>query len=74
VAALTFDSFGLLFQAIKAAGKVDRESVRTALASIPMYDGVTGSMEFKGTGDPVKSAVIIQIKAGKFTYFQTAKP
>ncbi|HLA25142.1 MAG TPA: ABC transporter substrate-binding protein [bacterium] len=74
VAALTYDSFGLLFQAIRASGKVDREAVRAALAAIPSFEGVTGTMEFKGTGDPVKSAVIIQIKNGKFTYFQTAKP
>ena len=38
------------------------------------FDGVTGTMEFKGSGDPVKSAVVIQIKDGKFTYFQTVKP
>jgi branched-chain amino acid transport system substrate-binding protein len=74
VAALTYDSFGLLFQAITAAGKVDREAVREALASITLYEGVTGNMEFRGTGDPVKSAVVIQIKDGKFTYFTTANP
>lgn len=74
VAALTWDSFGLLFQAIQAAGKLDRLAVRDALAKISSFEGVTGSMEFKGTGDPVKSAVVIQIKDGKFTYFQTAKP
>ncbi|MEN6544437.1 MAG: ABC transporter substrate-binding protein [Armatimonadia bacterium] len=74
VAALTYDSFGLLFQALKAAGKADREAVRTALAAITQYDGVTGTMQFKGTGDPIKSAVVIQIKDGKFKYYQTAKP
>lgn len=74
VAALTWDSFGLLFQAIQAAGKLDRLAVRDALAKISNFEGVTGLMEFKGTGDPVKSAVVIQIKDGKFTYFQTAKP
>jgi branched-chain amino acid transport system substrate-binding protein len=74
VAALTYDSFGLLFQAIKTAGGTDREAVRTALAAITAYDGVTGTMQFKGTGDPIKSAVVIQIKGGKFTYYQTAKP
>ena len=31
-------------------------------------------MQFKGTGDPIKSAVVIKIKDGKFHYFQTAKP
>ncbi len=74
VAALTYDSFGLLFQALQTAGKVDRQAVRDALASITAFEGVTGNMQFKGTGDPVKSAVILQIKEGKFTYFATANP
>ena len=74
VAALTYDSFGLLFQAIQAAGKIDRQAVRDALAGITLYEGVTGSMQFKGTGDPIKSAVLLQIKNGKFTYFATANP
>ncbi len=74
VAALTYDSFGLLFQAIQAAGKIDRQAVRDALAAITLYEGVTGNMQFKGTGDPVKSAVILQIKDGKFVYFTTANP
>lgn len=74
VAALTYDSFGLLFAALKAAGKTDRQAVRDALAAITSYEGVTGTMQFKGTGDPIKSAVVIQVKGGKFTYYQTAKP
>lgn len=74
VAALTYDSFGLLFQAIQAAGKIDRQAVRDAIAGITMYEGVTGNMQFKGTGDPIKSAVILQILNGKFTYFSTANP
>lgn len=74
VAALTYDSFGLLFQALQDAGRVDREAVREALASITDYDGVTGSMTFKGTGDPIKSAVFIKIDNGKFTYFDSVAP
>jgi branched-chain amino acid transport system substrate-binding protein len=74
LAALTWDSFSLLFDAIKSAGKLDRLAVRDSLAKISSFEGVTGTMEFKGSGDPIKSAVVIQIKDGKFTYFQTAKP
>jgi branched-chain amino acid transport system substrate-binding protein len=75
VAALTYDSFGLLFQALKTAGKNDRQAVRDALAGIPKYTGVTGDMQFKeGSGDPVKSAVILNIKDGKFTWFANAEP
>jgi len=74
VAALTYDSFGMLLQAIQAAGSLDREAIREALASITAYEGVTGTMEFRGTGDPIKSAVIIQIREGAFHYFATANP
>jgi branched-chain amino acid transport system substrate-binding protein len=74
VAALTYDSFGLLFQAIQAAGQVDRQAVRDALASITSFEGVTGNMQFNGTGDPVKSAVILQVKDGKFVYYSSAAP
>lgn len=74
VAALTYDSFGLAFQAIQAAGKIDREAVNQALHNVSRYEGVTGILQFKGTGDPVKSAVVLQIKGGKFVYYTTAQP
>lgn len=75
VAALTYDSVGLLKQAIASAGKLDRQAVRDAMAKIPNYDGVTGKMQFReGSGDPVKSAVIVQIKDGKFVWFADAQP
>ncbi len=74
VAALTYDSFGLLFQALQAADKAEGQAARDALASITAYEGVTGNMQFKGTGDPIKSAVVIQIRSGKFAYFQSANP
>jgi len=74
VAALTYDAFQILFLAIQTAGKIDREAVRDALASIEHYAGVTGDMEFRGTGDPVKSAVVLQIQDGQFRYFASVAP
>jgi branched-chain amino acid transport system substrate-binding protein len=75
VAALTYDSFGLLWEALKLAGKVDRESIRTGMTTITDYAGVTGNMAFvAGSGDPVKSAVILQIKGDKFVWFANANP
>jgi branched-chain amino acid transport system substrate-binding protein len=75
VAALTYDSFGLAWEALKSAGKVDRQAMRDALAKIPSYDGVTGNMKFvEGSGDPIKSAVILQIKGDKFVWFANANP
>lgn len=75
VAALTYDAFGLLWTALKSAGKVDRQAVRDALAKVPKYEGVTGTMQFQeGSGDPIKSAVILQIKNGAFVFFANANP
>ena len=75
VAALTYDSFGLLWKALQDAGSVDREAVRNAMAKIPSYDGVTGNMQFQeGSGDPIKSAVIIKIVDQAFNWFANAAP
>ena len=53
----------------------DREAVRDALAVLPGYDGVTGEMQFNaGSGDPIKSAVILRIANGRFVWFANAKP
>jgi len=75
VAALTYDSFGLLWQALVSAGEVDRQAVRDALAQISNFEGVTGVMRFQdGSGDPIKSAVILQIVDGKAIFFANANP
>ena len=75
VAALTYDSFGLLWTAVKNAKAPDRASIRDALAKLSGYNGVTGTMQFKeGSGDPIKSCVIVQVKDGKFAFFANANP
>jgi len=75
VAALTYDAMGLITEAIRTAGKADRQAVRDALAEIPKYEGVTGTLQFQpGSGDPVKSAVILQIKDGKFVWIANGQP
>lgn len=77
VAALTNDSLGLLLDAVKASGKIDdRLAVRDALRSVPAREGVTGAMTFVGAvgGDPVKGAVVLRIKDGKFTWVANAAP
>ncbi len=73
VAALTYDAGMLICKAVSRAGSLDRIKVRDALAHED-YDGVTGKIAFNGTGNPLKSVVILQIKDGHFKYFTTVKP
>jgi branched-chain amino acid transport system substrate-binding protein len=75
VAALTFDACGLLTEALTAGGKNDREALREALSKIREYKGVTGTFRFEpGSGDPIKSAVVLQIKDGAFQWVTNAQP
>jgi branched-chain amino acid transport system substrate-binding protein len=74
VAALTYDAVKLLCAAITQAGALDRKKVRDALASIQKFEGVTGQMNFRNLCDPVKSAVILLIKDGKFAYHASVQP
>ncbi len=74
VAALTYDAFGLLFKAITTQPEVTPDAVRNGLRSIGRYEGVTGAMEYRGSGDPVKSAVILQIQNGDFHFYKLANP
>ena len=75
VAALTYDACGLITKAIEQGGKNDREALREALAKIREFKGVTGTFRFEpGSGDPLKSAVVLQIKDGAFQWVTNAQP
>ncbi len=75
VAALTYDACGLMTDALEKAGKNNREALREALSQIREYKGVTGTFRFEpGSGDPIKSAVVLQIKDGAFQWVTNAQP
>lgn len=75
IVALNYDAVHLLKLGIENAQSLDRTAIRDGLASIEMYEGVTGNMKFdNGNGDPTKSAVLIQISEGEFKYLDTVEP
>lgn len=75
VAALTHDAFGLLVEALKLAKAPERQALRDAMALVKGYQGVTGEIRFvEGSGDPIKSAVIMQVKGERFTWVTNAAP
>jgi branched-chain amino acid transport system substrate-binding protein len=81
VAALTWDSLGLIQQAIQNSGKItgkvkkDRKAIRDALAKIKNFKGITGNMTFTEEGDPIKCAVIVRISdKGEYEFYQSVCP
>jgi branched-chain amino acid transport system substrate-binding protein len=65
IAALTYDAFGLLFEAIEKQGSFAGPALRDGLAQIEGYQGVTGTFSFHGSGEPLKEGMIVSILDGQ---------
>ena len=73
LAALGYDATNMMLDAIQRAGSTDGDKIKDAMAKAD-YKGVTGQVKFDGDRNPVKSAVIIEIKGGKQVYKTTVNP
>ncbi len=73
-AALGYDSAGLLFNAIQRAGSIRPGEIQKILESTRSYPGVTGSISFDSSRNPVKPGVIFKYSNDKFEYFTTVSP
>ncbi len=73
LATLGYDAMTLMLDAIKRAGKTDGKSIRDALKAADLAV-VSGQVKFDDSRNPVKSAVIIEIKDGKQVYKTTVNP
>lgn len=74
LAALTYDSVYLVAEALKRAGQANPVALREALAGTKDFVGVTGQIAFDQDRNPRKSAVVIRLQDGKFTYLETVQP
>jgi branched-chain amino acid transport system substrate-binding protein len=63
-AALAYDAFLLLTEAIKTAGTTRTSEVREALITIKDFEGATGKTSFTSEGTPVKKPFIYSVKEG----------
>lgn len=72
-AILTYDATRLFLEALKRAGTADgailRDTIRTTT-----FSGVSGTTTFDENRNPIKSAVIIQVREGVFKYVTTVQP
>jgi len=75
VAALAYDACALIAAAIESCGRIDREAVREAVGRIKDFRGATGEFRFvPGSGDPRKSAAILQFRDGAWRWVENAAP
>jgi branched-chain amino acid transport system substrate-binding protein len=75
IAALAYDSVGLLVTSMRNQGKSDPEAIRAGLSATTDYAGATGTIGYAGgSGDPVKSALILQFKDGRVLLARQVDP
>lgn len=74
LAACGYDSAIVLIDAIKRAGTTEAKKLRDALAATKDFPAVTGKITINENRDASKSAVILQVKGGKFEYLETVQP
>ncbi|HPG85163.1 MAG TPA: ABC transporter substrate-binding protein [Spirochaetales bacterium] len=73
-AVLGFDGYLLAIDAIKRADSVDPLKIRDAIAATKDFAGAAGYVTLDANGDPIKSAVIKEVKGGKFVFKTTVAP
>ncbi len=74
LAALGYDATHMLVQAIARAGSDDPKAIRDALAATKDFAGITGTITLNENRDAVKSAVVLEVRNGKFVYKETVDP
>src|SRR5664280_201343 len=72
-AALAYDATGLFLDAFKTAGSIKGSDIRDAMKNTS-FSGVSGDYKFDANRNPIKSAVILQIKNGQQTFLMTVNP
>ena len=73
LATLAYDAANMLMQAMNTAESTDPAVVKDALAAIE-FDGVSGHITLDANHNPIKSAVILQVKDGAVSYKETVSP
>lgn len=73
-AALGYDAYMLIVDAITRAGKADSASIQEAIKTTTDFVGATGNITLDENGDAVKSAVINKVVDGEFKYLMTIEP
>ncbi|MCX6055402.1 MAG: ABC transporter substrate-binding protein [Chloroflexi bacterium] len=73
LAALAYDATNLMLSGIQAAGADDTDKVKTALEGIT-FKGVSGTITFDASHNPIKSATILKVTAEGIKFEAVVNP
>ncbi|MBZ2175902.1 ABC transporter substrate-binding protein [Schnuerera sp. xch1] len=73
-AALGYDAYMVIMDAIERANSAEPQAIKDALAETERFTGATGYITLDENGDAVKSAIIKRVENGEFVYLTTVDP
>ena len=73
-AALGYDCYNLVLDAIERAGSSDPKAIRDTMAKTKGFVGATGIITLDSNGDATKSAVVLVVKDGQFKLVDVVHP
>ncbi|MGC8819793.1 MAG: ABC transporter substrate-binding protein [Fervidobacterium sp.] len=73
-AALGFDAYLLILDAIKRANSWKPEDIKNALTVTKGFQGATGVITLDENGDAIKDAIVKKIEKGEFKFVTVVKP
>ncbi len=74
LAALGFDAYGVVWEAVKRAGSLDPVKIRDEIAKTKGYRGATGIINIDEHGNAIKSAVVLKVENSTWKYVTTVNP
>ncbi len=73
--AYAYDATNVLIEALRRAGKKDRETVLSEVKRTKDFPGIFGKINFDANGDAIgKSVGIFKVENGKFKFLEEVKP
>jgi branched-chain amino acid transport system substrate-binding protein len=70
-----YDTAAILIEAMRRAGKKDREAVLAEMKKMKDYPGILGIVNFDANGDAVgRSVGVFKVEKGKFVFIKEMKP
>ena len=73
MATLAYDAANQMIAAIESAGVDDPDKVKDALENIN-WEGVSGTITYDEHHNPIKAAVILQVKDGEIVFVSSVAP
>ena len=74
MAALGYDAFFVMMDALKRAKSISREDLKVALSTTKDFSGVTGKITLNNERNAVKSAVVLKVEDGKAKFYSSVDP